>query len=74
MSVVDFIRDLAALTELPVTRLIGWAGLPKGKFYDWKQRYGKVNGQSGYSIPTAGRGNLEVAEHDTTPSSLATTG
>jgi transposase InsO family protein len=40
---VDFIRDLAALTELPVTRLIGWAGLPKGKFYDWKQRYGKVN-------------------------------
>jgi transposase InsO family protein len=40
---VDFIRDLAALTELPVTRLISWSGLTKTKFYDWKQRYGKVN-------------------------------
>ena len=40
---MDFIRDLADLTELPVARLIAWAGLPKGKFYDWKQRYGKVN-------------------------------
>ena len=40
---MDFIRDLAALTELPVTRLISWSGLTKTKFYDWKQRYGKVN-------------------------------
>ncbi len=40
---MDFIRDLAVLTELPVTRLIGWSGLSKAKYYDWKQRYGKVN-------------------------------
>ena len=40
---MDFISDLADLTGLPVTRFVGWSGLTKAKFYDWKRRYGKVN-------------------------------
>jgi putative transposase len=28
---------------LPVKRLVGWLGLGTSKFYDWRQRYGKVN-------------------------------
>jgi len=42
-EVVDFVRELAELTELPVTRIVGWSGLAKGKYYDWVKRYGKVN-------------------------------
>ncbi len=34
---------MADLTELTVTRLVCWAGLSKGKYYDWVKRYGKVN-------------------------------
>jgi putative transposase len=28
---------------LPVKRFVGWLGLGTSKFYDWRQRYGKVN-------------------------------
>jgi transposase InsO family protein len=30
-------------TELPVTRLVGWLGLARSKFYDWRERYGRAN-------------------------------
>lgn len=30
-----------------MTRIVGWAGIQKGKFYDWKDRYGKVNEHNG---------------------------
>jgi hypothetical protein len=42
-EVIDFVTDLAERTELPVARIVGWTGIQKGKFYDWKSRYGKVN-------------------------------
>ncbi len=42
-EVVDFVRELAELTELPVTRIVAWSGLARGKYYDWVKRYGKVN-------------------------------
>jgi transposase InsO family protein len=41
--VVDFVRDLSARTELPATRLIDWVGIGRGKYFDWRQRYGKAN-------------------------------
>ncbi len=40
-------RDLAELTELPVTRLVAWTGLHKGKYYEWIKRYGKANEHNG---------------------------
>ena len=40
---MDFIRELAEFTELPVGRIRGWSGLGKGKYYDWVKRYGKAN-------------------------------
>jgi len=49
-EVIDFVRDLAKLTELPVTRLVDWTGLSKGKYYDWLKRYGKAN-EHNASIP-----------------------
>ena len=26
-----------------MTRLVGWMGISRGKFFDWRERYGKVN-------------------------------
>ena len=40
---VDFVRDLSAKTELPGTRVVSWLGIARGKFFDWRQRYGKAN-------------------------------
>jgi transposase InsO family protein len=34
-------------TELAAERLIGWIGVARGKFFDWKQRYGKANEHNG---------------------------
>ena len=42
-EVVDFVRGLSAKTELPVTRLLSWLGVARGKYFDWRQRYGKAN-------------------------------
>jgi len=42
-QVVDLINRLEERTGIAVQRLLGWLGLPRGKFYDWRERYGKVN-------------------------------
>jgi putative transposase len=41
--VVDFVRDLSAKTELSMVRLVSWIGIARGKYFDWRQRYGKAN-------------------------------
>jgi hypothetical protein len=41
---------LSDLTEIAAKRLIGWVGIARGKFFDWKARYGKVNEHNG-SVP-----------------------
>ena len=33
--------------ELTAKRLLDWLKLREGKFYDWKQRYGKLNAHNG---------------------------
>lgn len=40
---VDFINELNELTQLPLKALLAWAQLRKGRFYDWRKRYGKAN-------------------------------
>jgi transposase InsO family protein len=42
-SIVDFVREWSAKTEIPAERFIGWIGIARGKFFDWRKRYGKVN-------------------------------
>jgi putative transposase len=41
--VVDYIRRWSERAEVPVERLVTWAGIAKSKFYLWAERYGKVN-------------------------------
>ncbi len=42
-EIVDFVRERAAQTELPASRLVTWIGMSASKFYAWKRRHGKVN-------------------------------
>jgi len=41
--VIDFVQVWSEKTELPVERFIGWIGIARGKFFDWRKRYGKAN-------------------------------
>ena len=40
---MDFARDLSAKTDLPLTSVVSWIGIARGKFFDWRLRYGKVS-------------------------------
>ncbi len=40
-------RELSAKTELPTVRLVEWLGIARGKYFDWRQRYGKANEHNG---------------------------
>ncbi len=42
-EVVDFMNHWSARTEIAVGRMVCWLGIASSKFYDWRQRYGKVN-------------------------------
>jgi transposase InsO family protein len=41
--VVDFVRCWSEKTELTIERFAGWLGVARGKFFGWRQRYGKAN-------------------------------
>jgi transposase InsO family protein len=45
--VVDYVGYRSQQAELPVKRLLRWLGVRESKFYDWKQRYGKLNAHNG---------------------------
>ena len=36
-------RTWSGKTELPAEKFVGWLGIARGKFFDWKKRYGKAN-------------------------------
>ena len=42
-QIVDFIRRWSGKTEIGAGRFIGWLDITTSKFYDWRERYGKVN-------------------------------
>jgi len=44
---VDFIRKWSQKTGLSIERLLQWLELSAGKYYDWAQRYGKINQHNG---------------------------
>lgn len=44
---VDYIRRWAEKSGLAIDRMLGWLGLSAGKYYDWRERYGKINRHNG---------------------------
>ena len=45
---MDFVRRWSDKTEISAARFIAWLGIRSSKFYDWKQRYGRVNEHNGW--------------------------
>ncbi len=42
-EVVDFVSHYSLLTGLALSRLVGWVGIGRDKFYPWRRRYGRAN-------------------------------
>ncbi len=42
-EIVDFVDHYSPLTGLSFSRLVGWIGVGRYKFWDWRSRYGKAN-------------------------------
>lgn len=40
---VDFVRELSERTEIQQKKILSWVGISRGKFFDWRARYGKAN-------------------------------
>jgi hypothetical protein len=47
-QIADFIRRWAEKTEVGSGRFIGWLDIIASNFYDWRDRYGKVNEHNGW--------------------------
>ena len=45
---MDFVRRWSEKTEIGAGRFIGWLDIAASKFYDWRERYGKVNEHNGW--------------------------
>lgn len=44
---IDVIHDYHMLTDLETIQLVDWIGISRGKFYDWRKRYGQENRHNG---------------------------
>ncbi len=47
-QIVDFVRRWSEKTEISAGRFIEWLDITASKFYDWRERYGKVNEHNGW--------------------------
>jgi hypothetical protein len=45
---VDFVRRWSEKTDIGAGRFIGWLDITASKFYNWRERYGKVNEHNGW--------------------------
>ena len=46
-EVIDYVRYFSDKTEVAATDFIMRIGIARSKYYDWKERYGKVNEHNG---------------------------
>ena len=44
---MDFVSVWSGKTELPAKLFVSWLGIARGKYYDWRKRYGKANEHNG---------------------------
>ena len=47
-QIVDFVRCWSEASEIGAGRFVGWLGVSSSKFYDWRERYGRVNEHNGW--------------------------
>ena len=46
-EIVDYVTKWSVKTELPAKRFVSWLGVARGKFYSWKQHYGRAHEHNG---------------------------
>lgn len=44
---MDFVANWSTKTELPAKQFVAWLGIARGKFYQWKQHYGRAHEHNG---------------------------
>ena len=44
---MDFVNEWSEKSEITLKRFVTWLGIAKSKFYDWRERYGRVNEHNG---------------------------
>ncbi|MCP4566336.1 MAG: transposase, partial [FCB group bacterium] len=42
-EVIDYVGYWSKRASLPAARLVGWVGIGRGKYYEWRRRYGQAN-------------------------------
>lgn len=42
-EVIDYVRYWSDKTQIKAVKMVNWIGISRSKFYDWQNRYGKVN-------------------------------
>ena len=42
-GLVDWVRHWSVRVEVPITHLLAWLGIPASKYYNWCDRYGRLN-------------------------------
>ena len=47
-QIIDFVRRWSQKSEIGAGRFIVWLGVAASKFYDWRERYGRVNEHNGW--------------------------
>ncbi len=45
---VDYVHYWSRRTGIGYRRIVQWIGIPRSKFYQWQDRYGKVNAHNGW--------------------------
>ena len=44
---MDYVAKWSERTGIAAKRIVPWLGIRENKFYDWKQRYGRINEHNG---------------------------
>lgn len=45
---MDFVQRWSEASEISAGRLVNWLGVSSSKFYDWRERYGRINEHNGW--------------------------
>ena len=76
--VVDFVRCWSEKTEIGAGRFIRWLGVRASKFYDWRERYGRVKeqrlGSPGFLARAVGEAGHHRLPPGTSPGRLSAIG
>ena len=47
-QIVDFVQRWSEASEISAGRFVTWLGVSSSKFYDWRERYGRINEHNGW--------------------------